>query len=75
MLTVCSLEVHVVSMVQQSDMVNVEWFILRSKENNLFFWGGGGRRWARKHLKRLLRNNFGSHGNVLLDDATLRFCS
>lgn len=42
MLTVCSLEVHVVSMVQQSDTVNVEWFILRSKENNLFFGGGGG---------------------------------
>lgn len=31
---------QVVSILQQSDMVNVEWFILRSKKKNNLFFGG-----------------------------------
>lgn len=58
MLTVCSLEVHVVSMVQQSDMVNVEWFILRSKENNLFFWGGGEEEVGKEAFEKIAQEQF-----------------
>ena len=59
MLTVCSLEVHVVSMVQQSDMVNVEWFILRSKENNLFLGGRrGGEEVGKEAFEKIAQEQF-----------------